>query len=251
MKPRPITKLHESLERRLTKYALAASATGIGLLASSQPAAAKIVYTKADKVLTPRTPPMTIDLNHDGIDDFTVYMGVGNYGSFGISVIGEQTNEVAGYLRQQDLGWASALRPGVRVGPNQRFSPYYNLMAGGSCNYGGTSCNGFGPWAEVQNRYLGFKFSIKGKVHYGWARLSVNTTGDLSAVLTGYAYENVPNKPILTGKTEGPEEGSVDEARPATLNEPTLQPAASLGLLAMGAPGVSVWRREESVGAVP
>jgi hypothetical protein len=68
--------------------------------------------------------------------------------------------------------------------------------------------------------------------------------------LTGYAYETIPNKPIIAGTTEAAEESGVDEANPATLNEPTLQPA-SLGLLAMGSPALSVWRREESVGAAP
>jgi hypothetical protein len=72
----------------------------------------------------------------------------------------------------------------------------------------------------------------------------------IQGTLTGYAYETIPNKPIIAGKTEGPDESSVDEANPATLNEPTLQPS-SLGLLAMGATGLPAWRREESVDAAP
>jgi hypothetical protein len=110
-----------------------------------------------------------------------------------------------------------------------------------------------GNWFDVKNHYLGFEFVIEGKIHYGWARLSVSGLGDhsfkIQGTLTGFAYETIPNKPIITGETEGPDEGSVDEVNPATLNEPTLQPS-SLGLLAVGAPGLSVWRREESVGAV-
>jgi hypothetical protein len=103
----------------------------------------------------------------------------------------------------------------------------------------------------VKNRYLGIEFMIKGKIHYGWARLSVSVDNDgldIEGTLTGFAYETIPNKPIITGKTEGPEEGSNDGANPATLNEPLLQPA-SLGLLSMGSPALSVWRREESVRA--
>ena len=69
-----------------------------------------------------------------------------------------------------------------------------------------------GPWVGkgngVGNRYLGLKFVIHGKVHYGWARLSVTLGhhwqyGDVSATLTGYAYETIPNKAIITGKTKG------------------------------------------------
>ena len=69
-----------------------------------------------------------------------------------------------------------------------------------------------GPWVGkgkgVRNRYLGLKFVIHGKVHYGWARLSVTLGhhrqyGDVSGTLTGYAYETIPNKAIITGKTKG------------------------------------------------
>jgi hypothetical protein len=34
------------------------------------------------------------------------------------------------------------------------------------------------------------------------------------ATLTGYAYETIPNKPIITGKTKGPDVITLD---PATL----------------------------------
>ena len=64
-------------------------------------------------------------------------------------------------------------------------------------------------------------------------------------VLTGYAYETVPNKPIVTGKTKGPEDVNTAEPSPAALLAPE---PASLGLLAMGAPALSIWRREESTG---
>jgi hypothetical protein len=45
------------------------------------------------------------------------------------------------------------------------------------------------------------------------------------ALLTGYAYETIPNKPIITGKTKGPD-------------AITLAPG-SLGALAAGAVGRS------------
>ena len=96
------------------------------------------------------------------------------------------------------------------------------------------------------HRYLGLKFVIKGQIHYGWARLHVHWhPPQISATLTGYAYEAIPNKAIIAGATKGP-----DDAEPAaSLNPPTPVPA-TLGALAMGAPGLSIWRREP-LGSLP
>jgi hypothetical protein len=74
---------------------------------------------------------------------------------------------------------------------------------------------------------LGLQFVITGKSHYGWARLNESCTvraprgKGIKALLTGYAYETIPNKPIVTGKTKGPD-------------VITLEPG-SLGALAAGA----------------
>jgi hypothetical protein len=79
----------------------------------------------------------------------------------------------------------------------------------------------FGKWVNVNNRYLGFRFGIHGKTHYKWARLNVTVNGKvITGTLTGYAYETIPNKPIITGKTKGPD-------------VITLQ-SATLGRLALG-----------------
>ena len=57
------------------------------------------------------------------------------------------------------------------------------------------------------------KFKIKGKIHYGWARLSVdNFVNDITATLTGYAYETIPNKPIIAGRTKDPDVVTVQPA---------------------------------------
>ncbi len=70
-----------------------------------------------------------------------------------------------------------------------------------------TSYFKFGPWLDVKGQaYVGVRFAIKGKVHYGWARLgSISHNKPVKALLTGYAYETIPNKPIVTGKTKGPD----------------------------------------------
>jgi len=69
-----------------------------------------------------------------------------------------------------------------------------------------------GSWINVNKRYLGLRFKIQGKYHFGWARLNVQVANlSITATLTGYAYETVPNKPIIAGREHGadPELGSL------------------------------------------
>jgi len=105
-----------------------------------------------------------------------------------------------------------------------------------------------GEWLGKSNfqAYLGLKFTIKGKIHFGWARVKVDTLQTqqkFSATLTGYAYETIPGKPIIAGATNGPDDGA--EPVPASIKTHTPKPA-TVGMLALGAPGLSIWRREES-----
>lgn len=57
--------------------------------------------------------------------------------------------------------------------------------------------------------------------------------------LTGYAYETIPNKPIVTGETRGPDDAGVQQSdMPATA---TRLPV-TLGMLSAGASALSIWR---------
>ena len=111
-----------------------------------------------------------------------------------------------------------------------------------------------GPWANngkgFKNRFLGVKFFVDGKVHFGWARLTVKFDHQFppSATLTGYAYETIPGKLIKAGQTKGAEEGFGNGA--SFIRSPEKSQLLSLGALAMGAPGLSIWRRE-SAGSAP
>jgi hypothetical protein len=144
-------------------------------------------------------------------------------------------------------GWA--LKAGMRVGKNSAFRNYSSGLYMAIVTTG----NSNGPWIGKTQAYLGLRFSIRGRIHYGWARLKVTTQRHgspmIKAILTGYAYETIPNKPIIAGKTKGSDEIGIEEPN-ATLTMPTRHPA-SLGALALGSPALSVWRREDSMGAAP
>jgi hypothetical protein len=67
---------------------------------------------------------------------------------------------------------------------------------------------------------------ISGKVHFGWARVTVTTSGKtFTATRTGYAYETIPNKSIIAGKTKGPNDAGakpVGQGSAPTPQAPTL-----------------------------
>jgi hypothetical protein len=194
--------LSDDLDRHLLAYVAAATAAGVGALALAQPAEAKIVYTPAHKMVQINH-ALPLDLNHDGIDDFDVFNLTHNSTTpFGDYLKAEPLragNKILVQQTSQGYG-ATALAAGIQVGPPaKQFKAGRDLMAFRSTSNGPSSG---GPWKNVKGRYLGLKFVIKGKVHYGWARFNVTITDQVNATLTGYAYETAPDKPIVTGKTK-------------------------------------------------
>jgi len=202
-------------------YALAASAAGVGALVFAQPAEAKIIYTPAN---TPIVNGTSLDLNHDHKVDFRFATLVTetpdtSAGGFFLSVFpANPKNMIWGTSLSvcrtscKRMGWASALGAGVRIGPNKKkFQQGNNPMGNWWWGIWGTGSGG--PWKKAHG-YLGLRFSIQGKAHYGWARIAIKEAGKGGITLTGYAYETIPNKPIITGKTKGPD---VITAQPATL----------------------------------
>jgi len=214
MKPRSAVPLAEALNRQLSLYAIAASAAGVGLLALTQPAQAKIVYTKTHQVIWENKPIVNLDLNHDGVVDFQLDINNASAGQWLAAYGYNSGNRV---WESQVGTWAKAFPRGVRIGPNgDPGKPPKGgaFMEGVGCDSNG--CRSAGNWRDVKNRYLGLTFLIKGKIHYGWARLSA-TIGEhyrVHATMTGYAYETVSGKAIITGKTQGPD---VITVQPATL----------------------------------
>jgi hypothetical protein len=239
--PRPSGKpanLSESVRRHLNMYALAAGATGIGVLALAPSAEAKIVYTPTHVLIN--GVGYDLDLNHDGIPDFTIVNSSSCDFTCHAGVEAFQRGAKNGIEAKH---FADALHRGAPIGPNQRFTSHSTGVIMVSSTSGKTR----GPWINVNDRFLGLKFIVNNKIHFGWARFNVKHQGEgygaFTVTLTGYAYEAVPNKPIIAGQTKGPDEISI-EGPDATLTTPTRKPV-SLGLLAIGAPGLSIWRRKE------
>jgi hypothetical protein len=234
---RPTVHIDSKLEKRLLGYITAAGAASIGLMAITQPAEAKVVYTPLNNV--PLTSLTTVDLNGDGVADITFKFYTTYHGAFqevypaaaGNGIAFGTVNHSSGPL---PLPWLT------RVGWKTKFS----TQAGREIITGVDGCHSYcfdvGIWQHQTNKYLGIKFLINGKTHFGWMRMTVGAA--LTGYATGYAYETMADQPILAGKTSGP-----DVETRAALPAPTLpvKPLQSLGMLALGVDGVAIWRREE------
>src|ERR1700680_4697488 len=191
---------------------------------------ARVVYTPADvKIGIGGVKRYNLDLNHDKVTDFlivtsTYFFEGGSWWSKYLSaasggVDGPNAAECGACLQS-----ASALQRGHSVGPKKRFDRFGGMVKM-FYSTGKTGRSVSGRWVNVKNRYLGLRFQINGKIHYGWARLSVRVLANgIAATLTGYAYETIPNKPIITGKTKGSDK--IESQSPsATLSAPIQQPA--------------------------
>jgi len=231
--------LSESLHHRLNSYALAASAAGVSLAALAQPAEGRIIYTPTHKVIRPNE-LYTLSFSK-GRTDFEIKNGRNNQGNYTyftfLDIYGEGQGANYNQVSCNSLtiftnaGVASALKKGSVIFGEARWLFRAAVLA---AEYGGPS---YGNWRNVKNRYLGLTFYVDKKKHYGWARMSVKTISHeegilITGILTGYAYETIPNKPIIAGKTRGPDVITIQDA--------------SLGHLTRGASAIPAWRGSNS-----
>jgi hypothetical protein len=189
------------------------------MLALSPLAEAKIVYTKTHLVIA-GAERYNLDLNRDKITDFSVvnfFTTTCPDSCFQALYLKPAAGNSAVGSVKSFVHFAAALKKGSKIGPKAHF------LAGSAAMLEAFSTqSSVGPWHNVKNRYLGFKFRIKGKIHYGWARLNVTGSGlgTIVATMTGYAYETIANKPIVAGTIKGTED--------------SLDQSGTLGSLALG-----------------
>ena len=246
-----------SLNRQVGQYALAAAVAGLSVLALADPAAAEVVVTKKTIPIPVSTgstaEPVAISLANNGVTDLSFTLSQGALP--GRTLDFNAPNRNNGVLAGGSAPYAVALTRGAKIGPvgsEARFFYFRGLVELSASSGVNKYCKGF--WGsnpkyyllgcgEHKNEYMGVSFLLSGQTHYGWVRLTVRTSPDpngppLTATITGYAYETVADKPILAG-TAGTETAEVQAT-----SEIQSRDGASLGMLALGAEGLPLWRRE-------
>ncbi|MFY9845777.1 MAG: hypothetical protein WAK23_21955 [Terriglobales bacterium] len=252
-----------ALRQHLNRFAIATILTGAALLAVAWPAEAEIVYTKVN-ILIKSNRSYVLDLNHDGVIDFTISTTYGyqkcppgSRAAFQASVLETPAsgNGVAGSP-------PARLTAGDQIGSSQQFYAGTGEMADLRDCYP-FFVQAFGNWVNSEFRaeagYLGLMFEIDGETHYAWAHLSV-VLGPKSteATLTGYAYETIANVPINAGQTSGEDGSSALSPGPLDREDFDLSvsgsnpmQALSLGTCALDVQEVPLWRRKEHPEAAP
>ncbi|HEX8818009.1 MAG TPA: hypothetical protein VF753_21150 [Terriglobales bacterium] len=204
--------LSDSVQRRLEKYALAASAAGVGAMALGAPAEGKVIYSPGTHVVG-HNQTYNFATDHFLIPEFKLVNGYGCsdvcFGALFALPAGHQDGVEGNFCKGFFLTHKCAypLKTGAIIGPNQPFS--------GGLLFSEASSGG--QWYNVKSAYLGLRFRIDGKVHYGWAHLKMDIP-QFTMTLDGYAYETVAGRPIEAG-------AKGDEWTP---------PAQALGGLAVG-----------------
>jgi hypothetical protein len=231
--------------------ALAMSAVGMGTLFLPEEAHARIIYTPTLKRVEPfpcHVNPLfcrgtvDIDFNNDGVPEIALTnfaSGISSVFYARLHAVGQGSNRVLETTAKGCGGSAAVLNLGQEIGPSGQFLTR-GLMSGLSMRSQGTTymC---GQWPNKTGKFLGFKLTIDGETHYGWARITERAGSAygsyIGATLTGYAYETVPDVPIAAGAEGGaiseldaePTDNVKARANPSSVTNPHL---ATLGALA-------------------
>ena len=72
-----------------------------------------------------------------------------------------------------------------------------------------------GKWNAATDKYLGLRFKVGSNTYYGWLWLTV---GNGSYTIKGYAYNSIPNQPILAGDTGSVTTGISENSIASSIN---------------------------------
>ncbi|MBL0051891.1 MAG: T9SS type A sorting domain-containing protein [Bacteroidetes bacterium] len=190
----------------------------------SASANAQIVYTDVNpnEVLscifqTPCSGDYSLDLNNDGINDFVLsarkkFVNCSKCGPQGgvtmangdSAVISSTSNSwiadtTGGYalntIINSSLVWFNAIHTLVTKHVN---CVLCSPPPGSHLVYSPAS----GPWLNVSGNYLPLKIQVGTDFYYGWIKLGVSIGNNfVSVTIFEYAYNSIPNQPILAGQT--------------------------------------------------
>ena len=229
--------LSERLHRRLLEYTTASKAgpiVGTAIFAVS-PLSPAIIVDKNPIHIPPTESSVTVPFDIHGTEEFHFF-----------NWLFADKSELAQlwlYAQPGNGFLPGPLSLNAKIGPGGAFATFSTMAKFSTCP--STFCSPpishpSGPWAN-KTGYLGFEFTVNGAEHFGWAKITVTDigAGKLGGVISEFAYNPVPNQPILAGQTSAAAPADPSRSEPA---KGELE-FGTLGLLALGAVGLRFSRR--------
>ena len=182
-----------SLEKKIRAY----SAIATGILAISATAQGQIIYhdVNPDVTLTGNDSLM-LDINNDGVIDFTLYQQ--HYVSGANVIDGEMITPKSNNKLLSSGSYLRVLNNNDRISQNDTvWGSYGYFLAKGI--YAGKPIQ-YGHWTGgITDKFAGFKIKKSGSWYYGWARFDVDSSAK-SITIKDWAYNNYPNSQIKAGQ---------------------------------------------------
>ena len=161
---------------------------------------AQIVYTDVNPDTTIANRIYHLDLNNDGTTDDSITLFVSR------PYIGECRGSKVSIFAINGNAVSSSTYP-LAMNINDTISSALTWSASGDLRYiqsgDPTSCpnDTLGYWTNAIDYYLGLKLIVGTYTYYGWLRMQI-TVDPLyaSGIIKDYAYNSIPNQPILAGQ---------------------------------------------------
>jgi hypothetical protein len=218
----------KSSARRRSRVLPASGLAAVAALAVSKPADAQVIHVTGQPfTVDPSNQAVFWDIDGDTVTDFKIHMYVGNDNTY-IAKNGFYIGNA--FVKSiYDPNGLRALPLNYIVGPNLPASKFASHS-----NFFGFFTQLGNPSGELHlgQQFIGFKFVSDSATLFGWANITIAPN---SLTFTDWAYQSTPGAAILVGTEAIPE--------PATA-------ATGLGLLALGAAGVSAYKRRKAAAAL-
>jgi hypothetical protein len=183
------------------------------------------LFTRFDEHAFPLVPGASISFNHFPAQVFQTY-SLYFAGFAGVRMVG---GSIAGFPGHTCIYFTAATASNLDAGATiagQPFTPRDGVLAFDSISF--SECSHVHGEFLGGSGYVGFRFDVGNGLQYGWARLRVHNAFTANFELIDYAYAD-PGEMILVGEKREYDTGGTAEE--------------SLGALALGAAGITAWRK--------
>ena len=148
------------------------------------------------------TQTYNLDLNADNATDFLIKVVRVNSRTGSSSYV-SITPQGSNAFITTTLNTVKKLVTGATIGSSQAWHDttlqYLKLYSASSLT--GITTNS-GEWNNAVDCYVGLQLINGGQTYYGWVRMDVTVSiGSASMTIKDYAYNSIPNQPILAGQT--------------------------------------------------